>query len=250
VAGLQTQLPAHSRGSLLPRNSTTLAASAPFVCDMDTIGVGIIEDQKELREGLSFLLNGVPGFACRHVYSSVEAALEGVGTEPPAVLLVDIGLPGVDGIEGVRLIRQRHPGIAPLILTVLEDDERIFQAMCAGACGYLLKTTPPQRILDAVREVAAGGAAMSPEIAIRVIGSFRKKAPPPPTDALPLTNQELRLLKLLTEGHQNKTAAAELGLSVHTVGCYLRSIYSKLHVHSRSSAIARALREKLVTDDS
>jgi DNA-binding NarL/FixJ family response regulator len=216
---------------------------------MDTIGVGIIEDQKELREGLSFLLNSVPGFACRHVYGSVEAALESIGGDPPAVLLVDIGLPGMDGIEGVRWLRLRYPGIAAVMLTVFKDDERIFQAICAGACGYLLKTTPPQRILDAVREVANDGAAMSPEVAIRVMEAFRRKTRPPP-GAPSLTPQEIRLLKLLTEGHQNKTAAAELGISIHTVGFHLRSIYAKLHVHSRSEAVARALREQLVSDGS
>ena len=215
---------------------------------MDTIGVGIIEDQKELREGLAFLLNSVPGFACRHVYDSVEAALERIEGDPPAVLLVDIGLPGMNGIDGVRLLRLRHPGIAAVMLTVFKDDARIFQAICAGACGYLLKNTVPQRILDAVREVANGGAAMSPEVAIRVMEAFRQRTPPP--GAPSLTPQETRLLKLLTEGHQNKTAAAELGISIHTVGFHLRSIYIKLHVHSRSEAIARALREKLVSDDS
>lgn len=215
---------------------------------MDTIGVGIVEDQKEIREGLSYLLNSVPGFACRHVYGSVEAALENIDRDPPSVLLMDIGLPGMTGIEGVRLLRQSHPGIAAVMLTVFKDDARVFQAICAGACGYLLKTTTPQRILDAVREVANGGAAMSPEVAIRMIEAFRQKAPPPPPDAVPLTPQEIRLLKLLTEGHQNKTAAAELGISVHTVGFHLRSIYAKLHVHSRSAAIARALRERLVVE--
>jgi DNA-binding NarL/FixJ family response regulator len=217
---------------------------------MDTIGVGIIEDEKELREGLSFLLNNVSGFACHHVYDSVEAALGKLAQDPPAVLLVDIGLPGMNGIDGVRLLRQRYPGIATVMLTVFQDDGRIFQAICAGACGYLLKTTAPPRILDAVREVANGGAAMSPEVAIRVIEAFRQKTSPPPTETHSLTPQETRLLKLLTEGHQNKTAAAELGISIHTVGFYLRSIYAKLHVHSRSGAIVRALRENLVSDDS
>jgi DNA-binding NarL/FixJ family response regulator len=219
-----------------------------FHSAMDIIGVGIIEDQKDLREGLSFLLNSVSGFACPHVYGSVEAAMENIGRNPPAVLLVDIGLPGMSGIEGVSLLRQHYPGIACVMLTVFKDDLRIFQAICAGACGYLLKTTTPQRLLDAVQEVANGGAAMSPDVALRVIEAFRKKAPPPPSDVLSLTPQEMRLLKLLTEGHQNKTAAADLGISVHTVGFHLRSIYSKLHVHSRSGAIARALREKLITD--
>jgi DNA-binding NarL/FixJ family response regulator len=124
----------------------------------------------------------------------------------------------------------------------------VFQALCAGACGYLTKTTTPQRILDAIREVAEGGAAMSPDIAMHVIAAFRQDASPPRPDEPLLTPQELRLLKLLTEGHQNKTAAAELGISIHTVAFHLRSIYAKLHVHSRSAAIARALREKLIRD--
>jgi DNA-binding NarL/FixJ family response regulator len=216
---------------------------------MDIIRVGIIEDQKDLREGISFLLNSVSGFECRHVYGSVEAALAGIDHEPPSVLLMDIGLPGMSGIEGVRLLRQSHPGLAAVILTVFSDDARIFQAICAGACGYLLKTTPPLRILDAMREVANGGAAMSPEIAMRVMETFRKK-PAPPLKTPLLTPQEVRLLKLLTEGRQNKDAAVELGISPHTVSFHLRSVYSKLHVHTRSAAVARALRDKLLTEDS
>jgi DNA-binding NarL/FixJ family response regulator len=213
---------------------------------MAVIDVAIIEDQKAIREGLSYLLNSVPGFACRHAYESVEAALENIGRQPPVIVLMDIGLPGTDGIEGLRLLRGRYPGIAAVMLTVFKDDARVFQAICAGACGYLLKTTTPQRILEALREVADGGAAMSPEVAKRVMEAFRQNAPSPPPEAVPLTPQELRLLKLLTEGHRNKTAAAELGISVYTVGFHLRSIYSKLHVHSRSGAVARALKEKLL----
>jgi DNA-binding NarL/FixJ family response regulator len=209
------------------------------------IGVAIIEDQRETREGLSFLINNTDRFACRHVYGSMEAALEGIGANPPRVALVDIGLPGMSGIEGVRILRERYPSIAPVLLTVFKDDDRIFQAVCAGACGYLLKKTPPARLLEAVREIADGGAVMSPEVAIRVVELFRKTQTPEQFSA-GLSPQELRLLKLLTEGHQNKTAAAELGISIHTVGFHLRSIYEKLHVHSRSEAVARALRDGLI----
>jgi DNA-binding NarL/FixJ family response regulator len=208
------------------------------------VGVAIIEDQKETREGLSFLIDRAEGFECRHVYSSMEAALEGIGSDPPRIALVDIGLPGINGIEGVRILRARYPSIAPVLLTVYKDDGRIFQAICAGACGYLLKTTPPNRLLESLREIAGGGAAMSPEVAIRVVDLLRQSQPSGPSPAN-LSPQELRLLKLLTEGHQNKTAAAALGISVHTVSFHLRSIYEKLHVHSRSEAVARALREGL-----
>jgi DNA-binding NarL/FixJ family response regulator len=209
------------------------------------VSVAVIEDQRETREGLSFLINSTERFECRHVYGSMEAALEGIGTKPPGVALVDIGLPGMSGIDGVRILRERFPSVAPVILTVFKDDERIFRAVCAGACGYLLKKTRPARLLEAVREIAEGGAVMSPEVAIRVMHLFRDTQTPgqPSTGLSP---QELRLLKLLTEGHQNKTAAAELGISVHTVSFHLRSIYEKLHVHSRSEAVARALRDGLL----
>ena len=210
-----------------------------------TIDVAIIEDQNETREGLSFLINNTASFRCRHAYASMEEALLGIGTNPPTVALVDIGLPGMSGIEGVRILRQRYPSIAPVLLTVFKDDERIFQAVCAGACGYLLKKTSPERLLDAVKQIAEGGAVMSPEVAKRVVELFRKsQAPTQQADAL--SPQENRLLRLLIDGHQNKTAAAELGISVHTVSFHLRSIYEKLHVHSRSEAVARALRIGLV----
>jgi DNA-binding NarL/FixJ family response regulator len=207
------------------------------------VGVAIIEDQKETREGLSFLINSADRFECRHVYGSMEGALEGIGTNPPGVALIDIGLPGLSGIDGVRILRTRYPSIAPVLLTVYKDDKRIFEALCAGACGYLLKTTPPRRLIEALREIAEGGAVMSPEVAIRVVELLRK--PLPPQSPASLSPQETRLLKLLAEGHQNKTAAAELGISVHTVSFHLRSIYEKLHVHSRSEAVARALRDGL-----
>ena len=209
------------------------------------ISVAIIEDQRETREGLSFLINRANGFECRHAYGSMEAALAGIGTNPPRVALVDIRLPGLSGIDGVRILRERYPSIAPVLLTVFKDDDRIFQAICAGACGYLLKKTPPARLLEAVREIAGGGAVMSPEVAIRVVELFRKSQIPEQSSAS-LSPQEIRLLKLLTEGHQNKTAAAVLGISIHTVSFHLRSIYEKLHVHTRSEAVARALRDGLV----
>jgi DNA-binding NarL/FixJ family response regulator len=209
------------------------------------ISVAIIEDQNETREGLSFLINNTPLFECNHAYASMEDALAGIGRDPPRVALVDIGLPGISGIQGVRILREQYPSIAPVLLTVFKDDDRIFQAVCAGACGYLLKKTSPERLLEAVKEIAEGGAVMSPEVAKRVVELFRKSQAPAPATG-ELSPQEMRLLKLLIDGHQNKTAAAELGISVHTVSFHLRSIYEKLHVHSRSEAVARALRNGLV----
>jgi len=178
------------------------------------IGVAVIEDQLETREGISLLINRTDGFECRHAYGSMEAALEGIGAAPPRVALVDIGLPGMSGIDGVRILQDRHPRIAPVMLTVYKDDDRVFRAVCAGACRYLLKKTQPARLMEAIKEIAEGGAVMSPEVAIRVVELFRK-APVREPGWVGLSPKETRLLKLFTEGHQNKTAAAELGISIH-----------------------------------
>jgi DNA-binding NarL/FixJ family response regulator len=163
----------------------------------------------------------------------------------PHLLLSDIGLPGMSGIEGVAILKERYPDLLILMLTVYDDDERIFDAMCAGASGYLLKKTPPARLLDSLREVASGGAPMSPEVAKRVVALFREIRPPERAD-YELTPHETRLLKLLVQGHNYKTAATELGVTVHTVSFHLRSIYEKLQVHSKSEAVAKALQNRLV----
>jgi DNA-binding NarL/FixJ family response regulator len=143
------------------------------------------------------------------------------------------------------LLKERFPQLQVLMLTVYGDDDRIFEAMCAGACGYLLKKTAPARLLESIKDVAVGGAAMSPEVARRVIDLFRQFRLPP-QDTCSLTPQELRLLKLLGEGHHYKTASTEMGISVHTVGFHMRRIYEKLQVHSKSEAVAKAFREGLL----
>jgi DNA-binding NarL/FixJ family response regulator len=210
-----------------------------------TINAAIIEDRREIRDGLAMLIEGTQGFRCTGSFRSMEEALEKIGRALPDVALVDIGLPGMSGIEGIRLLKQRHPGLLLLMLTVYEDDERIFDALCAGACGYLLKKTPPARLLESLREAVAGGAPMSPEVARRMIKLFRDIRPPERAD-YQLTPHELRLLKLLVDGHNYKTAAAELGVSVNTISFHMRHIYDKLQVHSKSAAVAKALRGRLV----
>jgi DNA-binding NarL/FixJ family response regulator len=213
--------------------------------DAGVISVAIIEDQAELRDGLAFLIDSTDGYRCQHRYASMEAALETIGCDPPAVALVDIGLPGMSGIEGVRILKDRHPDMHLLMLTVYKDDERIFQAICAGASGYLLKKTPPARLLESLREATAGGAPMSPEVARRVVELFREYRPPQQAPHH-LSPQEHRLLELLGEGHHYKTAAEEMGISLHTVKFYMRQIYEKLQVHSKSEAVARGLRHGLI----
>ena len=209
------------------------------------IKVAIVEDQREIRECLTLLVNGSDGYSCTGSYRSMEEALESIPRQLTDVVLSDIGLPGMSGIDGVRILKERHPDLLVLMLTVYDDDERIFAAMCAGACGYLLKKTPPARLLDSLSEVMAGGAPMSPEVARRVIALFREIRPPERAD-YHLTPHETRLLKLFVEGHNYKTAAAELRVSVNTVNFHVRSIYDKLQVHSRSEAVAKALLNRLV----
>lgn len=209
------------------------------------IKVGIIEDQQVLREGLAFLVDGTEGFRCTGSFGSVEQALRRISDDLPQVVLVDIGLPGMSGIEGIRILKKQWPELLVITLTVYEDDQKIFDALCAGASGYLLKRTPPARLVESLKEVVNGGAPMSPEVALRVISLFKNIRPPNRAD-YQLTPHELRLLKLLVEGHSYKTAAAELGSSINTIGTHMQSIYRKLQVHSKSEAVVKALRSGLV----
>lgn len=221
------------------------AASPVNVARPSTIKVAIIEDRRDIREGLAVLINGTEGYRCTGVFPSMEAALESIDRDLPNVALVDIGLPGMSGIEGMRLLKDRHGDLPMLMLTVYNDDERIFDALCAGACGYLLKNTPPARLLASLEEVVMGGSPMSPEIARRVVTLFRDIRPPEKSD-YQLTPHETRLLKLLVDGHNYKTAAKELGVSVNTISFHMRRIYDKLQVHSKSEAVSKALRTRLI----
>ncbi|HEY7210539.1 MAG TPA: response regulator transcription factor [Bryobacteraceae bacterium] len=210
-----------------------------------TLKVAIIEDQDQIRNGLRILIDGTSGYRCIAACRTVEEALWQFAREAPDVALVDIGLPGVSGIEGTRKFKERYPAIQVMILTVYDDDERIFQALCAGAFGYLLKSTPPARLIECIHEVANGGAPVSPEIARRVIALFQKIRPAESAD-YELTPHESRILKLLVDGHNYKTAAAELNVSINTISFHVRRIYEKLQVHSKSEAVAKALRGHLI----
>src|SRR5689334_9217466 len=146
------------------------------------IRVAIIEDVRSLREGFWMLIDGTPGFHCTGSFRTMEEALQKIGFDLPDVALVDIGLPGMNGIDGVRLLKERYPDLTLLMLTIYDDDDRVFDALCAGACGYLLKKTPPARLLESLQEAASGGAPMSPEIARRVVSLFREIRPPEQVD--------------------------------------------------------------------
>jgi DNA-binding NarL/FixJ family response regulator len=209
------------------------------------ISVVIIEDLREIREGLMTLIHGTHGFRCTSGYRTMEDALARIGGDRPDVILTDIGLPGMSGIDGIRTLHEIYPDVPILALTVYDDDDKVFAALCAGASGYLLKTTPPARLLESLKEVVAGGAPISPEVALRVIQLFRNFRPPDQA-AHRLTPQETELLKLLIEGHHKKTAANQMGISFNTVSFHLKNIYAKLQVHSKTEAVAKALRERLV----
>ena len=211
----------------------------------NNISVTLIEDERDLREGLTVLINGSPGFRCTAAFRTMEDALRSIGNGVPDVVLTDIGLPGMSGVEGTKILKERYPSLPILAMTVYDDDDHVFDALCAGASGYLLKNTPPARLLESLKEVASGGAPMTPEVALRVIRLFREFRPPERA-AHDLTQQETELLKLVVDGHTYKTAAFKLGISVSTVSFHLQNIYNKLQVHSKSEAVAKALRERLV----
>jgi len=212
----------------------------------EDIRVAIVEDDSATREGLRLIIHGTPGYDCVGSFASVEAALRMPAETIPEVLLLDIHLPGIQGTEGVKLFRQKYPALQILMLTIYAEEDRVFESICNGACGYLLKKTPPLKLLEFIREAHEGGAPMSPEIAQKVIARFRQISPPGRVD-YQLTAQETRLLKLLSDGYSYQSAAGQLNISVNTVRNYSRSIYEKLHVNSKSEAVSKALRHRLIS---
>jgi DNA-binding NarL/FixJ family response regulator len=190
-------------------------------------------------------INRASALRCPHTFSTCEQALAALACEPaPEVILLDVGLPGMNGIQGIREIKSRAPSVQVLMLTVYDDHQKVFDAICAGASGYLLKTDDDQGIVDAIQEVLRGGAPMNPRVARLVLSMFTKLAVPPKHD-YGLSAREKEILELIVQGLLKKEIADRLGLSYHTVDNHLRSIYEKLHVHSRSGAVAKALNERL-----
>ncbi len=213
---------------------------------MPAIKVAIVEDQQATREALAILIGNSPGFEITGRFGNMEDALPRLKADPPHVLLLDIGLPGMSGIQGVSRVRAIHSEIQILMLTVHGDDAHVFEAICAGACGYLLKETPRERLISAIRELREGGAPMSPEVARKVVLMFQKVAPLKARDRQ-LTPREFQILRLLADGHSYKTCAARLSLSLDTVRFHIRNIYEQLHVHSKSEAVLKGIRSGLIS---
>jgi DNA-binding NarL/FixJ family response regulator len=210
------------------------------------IQVALVEDDSNLRSNLTAMLNSSSGFQCQAAYPDGKAALHGISTNRPDVVLMDINLPGMLGTECVRQLKALAPNLPVLMLTVYEDSEQIFKSLMSGATGYLLKRTTKDKLLEAIREVDAGGAPMSRQIARRVVQFFQKVTELPvdaqkPAVVVSLSDREKEVLAALAKGYSYKEIAGQLGISFETVRTHLRTIYEKLHVHSRTEAVLKYL---------
>ena len=197
------------------------------------------------RTAVVRLINQTKGLQCPQAFTNCEAALAALGTgDQPPVIITDIGLPGMSGIEGIARIRDLSPATRVVVLTVYDDPQKVFDAICAGASGYLLKNSIEKTLQTAIHDVLNGGSPMSPRVARMVLEQFGRMAPPPRKD-YGLTDREKQTLELMSRGMLMKQIASELNISYHTVNNHLRAIYDKLHVHTRSGAVAKALTERL-----
>lgn len=207
--------------------------------------VWIIEDHAAFRRTLVRVLNAEADLQCSCDFDCCEKALAAMsGGDLPDLILLDVGLPGMSGIEGIRLLKERAPKTLIVILTVFEDDDKVFKAICSGAAGYLLKTSSARDIIAAVRDALSGGSPMNPRVARRVLDMFSRLAPK--QSDYGLSEREKEILQLMTSGLIKKEIADRLTLSIHTVDTYLRRIYEKLEVNTRTGAVAKALKEGLV----
>jgi len=204
------------------------------------VSVWLVEDNETYRRAIARTLDQTTGLQCSGAFGSCEDALSRLRNDhPPEVILLDIGLPGLSGLEGIQQFKALSPATHIIILTVFEDTDKIFRAICAGASGYLLKTSTAEKIAESIREVQGGGAPMTPQIARSVLDLFARMAGPPPEHDL--SQRERETLELLVQGLTTKEIADRIGLSIHTVDTHLRNIYRKLHVHSRAGAVAKSL---------
>lgn len=209
------------------------------------ITIWLVEDNDRFRISIRDLINETDGMTCVLSIPTCEDALTHLESDAaPDIILMDIGLPGLDGIEGTKRVKSVAPSIQVIMLTVFDDNEKIFQALCAGASGYLLKSAPPDDIVRSLKEILKGGAPINAQIARKVLDMFTNIAAP--KGEYGITAAEKEILHLLVEGEPKKQIADHLGVSFHTVDSHLRNIYAKLQVHSRSGAVAKALKERLL----
>jgi len=218
---------------------------SPTPSSEDEISVWLVEDNERFQANIHELINETRGLRCDLAVSSCEDALARLESyAAPDIVLMDIGLPGMDGIEGIRRVKSVAPSVQVIMLTVFDDSDKIFRAICAGASGYLLKSAPPDEIMRSLTEILKGGAPMNAQIARKVLDMFADMVTP--KGHYEMTGAERTILQLLVDGNLKKQIAQQLGISFHTVDSHLRNIYSKLQVHSRSEAVAKALKERLL----
>jgi len=210
-----------------------------------TIKIALFDDCNMLRDSLGKLLSTVPEFYLVGSFPDPLKIVEICRQYSPDVILMDIDMPGMSGIEAVKLIAPQFPGIRVLMLTVFEDEDNIFHSICNGACGYLLKKTDPLEMIDAIKEAYHGGAPITPSIATKVLDMFRKQTVIC-TEDTNLNARELEILTLLAKGYSYKMIAAECNVCIDTVRFYIKKIYEKLHVHSMTEAVSKAIRNRLV----
>jgi len=206
------------------------------------INVAIVEDNDKIRDGLSLLIDGSEGFRCVATYSNAEDALKNLPGQKPDVVLMDIQLPKMSGIECVENLKEKSPDLQIMMLTVYEDNEQVFKSLAAGATGYILKRTPPAELLEAIRELHEGGSPMSDQIARKVVQTFQQIGKSS-KETENLSERETEILSYLAKGYQDKEIAEKFFLSVKTIRTHLRNIYKKLHVHSRTEAVLKYLRK-------
>lgn len=210
------------------------------------IRVTIFEDNTNLRRGLATLINGSDGFECAGAFGNCDNLIKNISDTNPDVILMDIEMPGMNGIEAVKILKPQFPGIKILMETIFEDDEKVFHSICSGAEGYILKNTPPSQILEAIREIHEGGAPMTPSIASKVLAMFKSGTSFSKDESYNLTDREMEVLKYLVDGMSYKLIAEKCFVSIDTVSSHVKNIYKKLQVHSKSEAVAKAIKGKIV----
>jgi DNA-binding NarL/FixJ family response regulator len=213
---------------------------------MNTIKVAIFEDNNGLRNMLYQLVNGSEGFECSGAYPDCSNLLKIIEKTKPDVVMMDIGLPGMNGIEAIKILKNKFSNLNILVQTIFDDNEKIFQAICAGASGYILKNTSPSRILQCLIETYNGGAPISPSVATKVLKMVQSPADKIKNHSFNLSEREKEVLQYLVRGMSYKLIADHCFLSIDTVRSHIKNIYEKLHVHSKSEAVAKALQKNIV----
>ena len=210
------------------------------------IKVAIFEDNKMLRESLQQMVNNMEDMACTGAFGDANKLLRNMQMANPDVVMMDINMPGISGIEAVQIIKEKFPQVQILMQTVFEDNDKIFAAICAGASGYILKKTVPQKMIEAIRETYLGDAPMTASVAVKVLQMFRLQSKGEKNEFIDLSDREKEILALLVKGKSYKAVATDCFISIDTVSTHVRHIYEKLHVHSKSEAVAKAINQKLV----